>query len=111
MTTPTPQPLTESTFLILLALTTPRHGYAVMQEVATLSMKRVRLGPGTLYGALSTMVSKGLIEPVGETDAGGERRKVYALRPEGRDLLRREIARLRELIQIADQVLAAGDGR
>jgi DNA-binding PadR family transcriptional regulator len=106
MTSPSTQPLTESTFLILLALSTPRHGYAVMQEVSSLSAQRVRLGPGTLYGALSSLLEKQLIYPAGESDAGGERRKVYALTPSGKAVLEQEVARLRELVQIIDQVLA-----
>ena len=105
MRLPNLPPLTESTFLILLALTSPRHGYAIMQEVVRLSSDRVRLGPGTLYGALNTLLERASIYPVGESDAGGERRKVYALTAAGRELLNQDVARLRDLVQIADTVL------
>jgi DNA-binding PadR family transcriptional regulator len=101
-------PLSESTFLILLALTSPRHGYAIMQEVSKLSNGRIKLGPGTLYGALNTLLERGSIHPAGESNAGGERRKVYALTPAGRELLNQDVARLRELVQIADTVLTNG---
>jgi DNA-binding PadR family transcriptional regulator len=111
MSSPGSPPLTESTFLILLALTNPRHGYAIMQKVAGLSNARVRLGPGTLYGALNALLEKGLIQPVGESDAGGERRKVYALTPAGRKLLDQEVERLQELVGIAEKVLTEGAGQ
>lgn len=57
----------------------PKHGYAITQDVRELA--GVRLGPGTLYGALSRLESKGLIEalpaearrrPYRLTSAGGE---------------------------------------
>ena len=43
--------LTEVTFYILLALYTPRHGYAVMQFIEEKTAGRLSLGAGTLYGA------------------------------------------------------------
>ena len=56
-------PLSESTFLILLSLAPgPKHGYAIMKEVAALSGNRVQLSTGTLYGALGRLLSQGLIE-------------------------------------------------
>ena len=59
-------PLTEPTYYILLSLTEPLHGYAVMQKVEQLSNGAVSVGPGTLYGALSTLEKDGLIVKVAE---------------------------------------------
>lgn len=57
--------LTETTFLILLAFTTPNHGYAVMNEIEERTCGRVKLGLGTLYGAINTLEKKnGLREKV-----------------------------------------------
>lgn len=53
--------LTEVTFYILLALYTPRHGYAVMQFIEEKTGGRLVLGAGTLYGALNTLADKGWI--------------------------------------------------
>ena len=47
--------LTEVTFYILLALHTPRHGYAVMQFIEEKTGGRLSLGAGTLYGALNSL--------------------------------------------------------
>lgn len=98
-------PLTESTFLILLTLVTPRHGYAIMQEVTRLSDQRVKLGPGTLYGALTNLAEKGYILQEGVAESGDERRKVYALTETGRELVAHEMTRLEELVAIARHLL------
>lgn len=44
--------LTEAVFY-LLSVHTPMHGYAIMQKIQQLTHNRVRLGAGTLYGALN----------------------------------------------------------
>lgn len=86
-------PMTEAAFYILLSLTEPRHGYGIMQHVEEMTAGRLRLGPGTLYGSLTRMQADKLIEPTAEI----ERRKIYSITPSGRELLRRELMRLREL--------------
>lgn len=88
-------PLTESSFYILISLSEPLHGYGVMQKVEELSSKRVQLGPGTLYGALSNLQALGLIESVGETT--GERRKQYRMTIVGRFVAEHEVKRFEEL--------------
>ena len=59
---PKKEPLTESYFYILLCLYRhANHGYGIMQEAGELSGGRVRIGSGTMYGAVSNMMKK-LIE-------------------------------------------------
>ncbi len=98
-------PLTEPTFCILAALAEPRHGYAIMQWVSEATGQRVRLGPGTLYGALTALQSRGFIVPVGEGQVGNERRKVYGLTERGRDLLEAETQRLEATARIGRKAL------
>ena len=95
--------LTESTYYILLALYRPQHGYGIMQQVQTLSGGRVRLAAGTLYGALNSMCEKGWIIPCG----GGEesRKKEYKLTASGLDVLKHELARLKELVENGEDIL------
>ena len=88
-------PLTESTAYILLALDQPLHGYGVMQKVETLSESTVKIGPGTLYGAFSTLEREGLIVKVGEED----RRKSYTLTDKGKQVLKEHIRRSEILVQ------------
>ncbi len=50
-------PLTPAVFHILLALAdAERHGYAIIKEVEARTDGRFRLGPGTLYTAISRLV-------------------------------------------------------
>lgn len=51
-------PLTESTYYILLSLIDPLHGYGIMQKVERISEGTVSIGPGTLYGAFTTLERK-----------------------------------------------------
>ena len=54
-------PLSEATTYIMLALVTPLHGYGIMQQVESLSEGTVTLGPGTLYGVLTSLEKERLI--------------------------------------------------
>lgn len=88
-------PLTEATAYILLALSEPLHGYGIMQKVEEMSEKTVKIGPGTLYGAFSTLESEGLIAKAGEED----RRKLYILTEKGRQTLKEHIRRTEILVK------------
>ena len=90
------QALTEGVYYILLALHTPLHGYGIMQYVKEVSHERLNLGPGTLYGAINTMVEKKWIEAVAtETD---NRKKEYVITELGKEVVSEEIKRLQELV-------------
>ncbi len=97
MPTATSGPLTETVFYILLALSTPLHGYGVMQRVSELSDGRVSIGPGTLYGALNSLVEKGWIVPV--VGEASDRKKEYVVTDVGHDVVRIELGRLEELLR------------
>ncbi len=95
--------LTEAVFYILLALHEPRHGYAIMQGVQELTKERVVLGPGTLYGALSTLVEKGWIKAL--QDDKNSRRKEYVATDQGKAVFQAELERLEELLTHARLIL------
>ncbi len=98
-------PLSEVSFYILLSLAgEPRHGYAIMKDVASLSGGRIDLSAGTLYGALKRMLEQGWIERLelaGELDESGRPRKVYRLSALGQGVLSAETERLRALVAAA----------
>ena len=88
--------LTEAVYYILLSLMQPLHGYGIMQNVEQLSGGRLRLAAGTLYGAISSMLDKGWITAL---DNGADsRKKEYVITETGREILRAEYARLKELV-------------
>ncbi len=91
--------LTEAVFYILLALHQPLHGYGIMQLVQDLTDQRVVLGPGTLYGALATLVEKDWIQAL--PDCRDSRRKEYKITDLGREIFQIELERLRELLEHA----------
>ena len=100
------EPLRDSEFHILLALADgDRHGYGIMQEVAVRSQGTIRLGPGTLYGAIKRMLAGGLIEesarrPAAQND-DERRRCYYRLTKMGRNVAEKEARRLVELVRVA----------
>lgn len=80
--------------LILTSLASgPKHGYALLQDIE--SFAGARLGPGTLYGAITRLEQRGLIEPVGSPD---ERRRPYRITAAGAETLTTTIAGLRRIV-------------
>ncbi|MEN8153464.1 MAG: helix-turn-helix transcriptional regulator [Acidobacteriota bacterium] len=98
-------PLTEATYLILLSLIEPLHGYGIMQKIESISEKRVKMGPGTLYGGLSGLLEKKMIQKLGESPRGEERKKMYKITDSGMDVLEKEYSRLKQLVSIGENVL------
>jgi DNA-binding PadR family transcriptional regulator len=83
----------EPALLILISLAEePRHGYSMTEDIEAIS--GVRLGPGTLYGALARLEARGLIEPLKSED----RRNPYRLTALGERALR---ARLDSMMAVA----------
>jgi DNA-binding PadR family transcriptional regulator len=98
-------PLTPAVFHILIALADGEtHGYAIMQEVARRSGGSVRLGPGTLYGAIGRLLEDGLIEESEERpdpEMDDTRRRYYRLTNFGGRVLAAETERLAGLVRAA----------
>jgi DNA-binding PadR family transcriptional regulator len=89
--------------LILTSLASgPKHGYALLQDIEEFA--GVRLGPGTLYGAISRLEGRGLIEAAGE--AG--RRRPYRLSAAGAQALEETLADLRAIADEGTARLALG---
>jgi len=83
----------EPALLILVSLAEePRHGYSMTEDIEAIA--GVRLGPGTLYGALARLEARGLIEPLKSED----RRNPYQLTGLGERSLR---ARLDSMMAVA----------
>lgn len=98
-------PLAPATFQILLSLVDgDRHGYAIMKEVTERTEGTVRLGAGTLYGALKRLSEGGLVEEVGDRvdpQLDDQRRRYYRLTSFGRRVARAEAQRLEAMVRAA----------
>ncbi|HTH53476.1 MAG TPA: PadR family transcriptional regulator [Edaphobacter sp.] len=93
-------PLPSAAFQILLALVDgDSHGYGIMRRVVEQTAGKMRLGPGTLYSSIQSLLEAGCIEEIeGESE---ERRRFYRLTSVGRRCVRDEVDRLEELVQMA----------
>lgn len=88
--------MSDPTLLVLASLADgDKHGYAMMDDIQAFA--GVRLGPGTLYGAITRLEERGWIRAL-DTD---DRRCPYRLTADGRRHLQEELASL-------DQVVKAG---
>ena len=98
-------PLPSAAFQILLSLADgDLHGYGMMRQVAEQTGGRMRLGPGTLYSSIQTLLEEGLIQELDfrqDERFGYARRRYYRLMPAGRKLARLEAERLAGLLRVA----------
>ena len=107
-------PLPSAAFQILIALASEDlHGYGITRQVVEQTDGRTRLGPGTLYSSIQSLVEEKLIEEVDQRkDArlGGERRRYYRLTSAGRKLARSEADRLAGFLRVArEKKILRGD--
>jgi DNA-binding PadR family transcriptional regulator len=98
-------PLPSAAFQILLSLADEDlHGYGIMRQVAEQTGGQTRLGPGTLYSSIQTLLEEKLIDEVDlreDEKLGRERRRYYRLTSAGRKLARSEAERLAGLLRVA----------
>ena len=91
----------EPALLILVSLADgPKHGHAMLLDIEALTGQR--LGPGTLYGAISRLEERGWIRPLPPED----RRRPYKLTREGMGVLRARLDSLRVVARVGQARLA-----
>ena len=95
--------LTEAVYYILLSLYTPQHGYGIMQQAEEMSGGRIKLAAGTLYGALNSLCEKKWIIPLPVEK--GSRKKEYQITEKGKEVLKNELQRLKELVENGEKIL------
>ena len=92
---------TEPALLILISLADgPKHGYAITEDIEQVAGHRP--GPGTLYGAIARLESRGLIEPLKSKD----RRNPYRLTALGQKALQARLAALEAVTKAGQRRLA-----
>jgi DNA-binding PadR family transcriptional regulator len=88
--------MSDPTLLVLASLAGgDKHGYAMMEDIQRFA--GLRLGPGTLYGAITRLEERQWIRPV----ASDDRRRPYRITAQGR-------AHLSEVLQQLDAVVKVG---
>lgn len=91
----------EPALLILISVADgPKHGYAMTEDIAAVA--GVRFGPGTLYGAITRLESRGLIKRLDSQD----RRNPYQLTALGERALRARLASLEAIARVARRRIA-----
>jgi DNA-binding PadR family transcriptional regulator len=92
--------MSDPTLLVLASLTDgDKHGYAMTEDIERFA--GTRLGPGTLYGAITRLEERGWIKPV----AARERRQPYTLTGSGREYLKTQLSTLDRLLKTASRRL------
>src|SRR5271165_1307491 len=71
----------------------PKHGHALLKDIEEFG--GVKLGPGALYGAITRLEERGLIEPL-ESD---DRRRPYRITASGAEVLSEAVSRMSELVR------------
>ena len=92
--------MTDPTLLVLASLADgEKHGYAMTEDIQRFA--DVRLGAGTLYGAITRLEQRGWIEPVDSQD----RRRPYRLTSAGRVYLEEQLSSLNRVLRVATRRL------
>jgi DNA-binding PadR family transcriptional regulator len=104
-------PLTPAVFHILLSLLEgPKHGYAIMKDVAEHTDGELRLGPGKLYYSIQRLLDEALIEEVeGDDTPAGKKRRPYRVTAAGVRIARAEALRLKRSLRLAEARRLFGD--
>ena len=88
--------VSDPTLLVLASLADgEKHGYAMMEDIQRFA--GVRLGPGTLYGAITRLEERGWIRPL-ESD---DRRRPYAITAAGKQFLEEQLTALDQVVKTA----------
>lgn len=94
--------LTDSSYLILLALLQPQHGYAIMKQVSIVTDGNVSIGPASMYTILKKLQKNGYIT----LEENDERKKIYLITELGFEVLERDIERRKLLYQAGESLVA-----
>jgi DNA-binding PadR family transcriptional regulator len=93
----------EPTVLVLTSLASgAKHGHALARDIEQFA--GVRLGPGSLYGAITRLEERGLIEPLPSDD----RRRPYEITADGRTELAAAVQSMARLVATGSSRLGMG---
>jgi len=97
--------LNSTDFQILLALAgESRHGYGIMQEISRQSGGAVKMGPGSLYGAIKRLLEGGLVvegAPPRSAEEDPRRTSYYRITSDGRKAASEAAREMADLVLVA----------
>jgi DNA-binding PadR family transcriptional regulator len=92
----------DRSILVLTSLAeSPKHGYALIKDIEEFA--GVKLGAGTLYGALASLERAGLVAALPAED----RRHPYQITPAGREHLRERLSEAARIAEVGLRRIAA----
>ncbi len=97
--------LTEQMFYILLCLQEECYGIDIFDKIMHMTDGKVTVGSGTMYNLLEQFLDAEMIQ---EVKVEGRRRS-YLLTDKGKEVLRKEVERLRAQVANYDRYFREGD--
>ena len=95
------QTLTEPMYYVLLNLLEPIHGYGIMKNISEMTKDKVKVGAGTLYSLLSRFEKEDIVVKISTEES----KKTYVLTDKGREILKEEHSRLKQLVMDGNKLL------
>jgi DNA-binding PadR family transcriptional regulator len=90
--------MSDPTILILASLADgDKHGYAIMEDIQVFA--GIRLGPGTLYGAICRLEERGWIRAV----KSESRKQPYRITAEGSQRLKQQLTTMGRVVQTGNR--------
>jgi DNA-binding PadR family transcriptional regulator len=90
--------MSDPTILILASLADgDKHGYAIMEDIQVFA--GIRLGPGTLYGAIGRLEERGWIRAV----KSESRKQPYRITAEGSQRLKQRLTMLGQVVRTGNR--------
>ena len=97
--------LTPLMFWVLVAVTArDQHGYAILQEIEGRTGGAFRVGAGSLYRAVRSLLDAGLIVEVQPEERTHRQRRYYGATPAGRRRAATEALIFRDMVAWAEDV-------
>ena len=93
--------LTDSIFFILLATSTPIHGYGIMKAVQESTEQSIDIGPATMYTTLKKLNQSGWIYEIGEEDS----KILYMITDAGQKILNENFERRKRIVGFAEKFI------
>lgn len=91
----------QTLYILVVLYVKESHGYEIMKQVEKFSNGTIRMGPGTLYGAIKRLLEEGLIEETESIIEANRKRRMYKITEKGKAFVSAELHSLNNILEIA----------